>query len=125
MPPYHTVGPNSKCFPTIRRRHTLITLLDPSQGVFSLLDAGASLSHCWARLQVFSCFWTPANAYHTVGPVSRRFPATKRGPKHLKIKVKIDNGWFSCTRINMNCQLRNSRIGENPHMRGPPLTRFR
>ncbi|EYB88944.1 hypothetical protein Y032_0239g3320 [Ancylostoma ceylanicum] len=79
MPPYHSFGPNSRCFPTIRRRHTLITSLDPSQSVFSLLDGGASLSHCWTRLQAFFCFWTSAHAYHTVGSVSRCFPNLDAG----------------------------------------------
>ncbi|EYC40417.1 hypothetical protein Y032_0612g650 [Ancylostoma ceylanicum] len=56
MPPYHAVGANFKCFPTIRRRHTLITLLDPSQGVSPLLNVSISLSHRWTRLQAFSRF---------------------------------------------------------------------
>ncbi|EYC25412.1 hypothetical protein Y032_0012g1876 [Ancylostoma ceylanicum] len=77
-PPYHTVGSESRRFPTFGRRRTIITPLHRSPAIPPLLDAGAFLSHRWTRLQAFPRLWAPAHPYHTVGPVSRHFPAFGR-----------------------------------------------
>ncbi|EYB90939.1 hypothetical protein Y032_0212g2246 [Ancylostoma ceylanicum] len=74
----HTVRPVSRCFPAFGRRRILLTPLDPSPGVYPLLDAGALLSHGWTRPRAFPHFWTPAHPYHTAGPIFMCFPAFGR-----------------------------------------------
>ncbi|EYC32645.1 hypothetical protein Y032_0002g1017 [Ancylostoma ceylanicum] len=76
--PYHTARPVSRRFPTFGCRRILLTLLDPSPGIFLLPDVGARLSHRWTRLKMFPCYRTPAHPSHIAGQISGHFPASGR-----------------------------------------------